>query len=118
MVQHEAQDDGGGFIPRETREALLLDAARARERALEKERRGEWGAAAGELSSAGRKLRECGIEDERLEEEADDLERMSERVAARGVNEADRKYLYQRAHDSSRGRAAAYRKISRRRDRR
>jgi hypothetical protein len=79
--------DGGPRVdPEVRREALRLDAARAR--SLEEERKGERGAAAGELQEAGRKLREGGI----------------------GVDRADMRH---RAYDRTRGREAARRRLSR-----
>jgi Ca-activated chloride channel family protein len=106
-------EEGARVDPEVRREMLLLDAADARERALEEERRGRWDAAAEALRRASRKLRTAGLDDERVQEEAEDLERMSVRAEAREMDEADRKYLYQRAYDSGRGRGSSHRTISR-----
>ena len=126
-------ESGGGIIHRETtlpvvldaeggarvdpevrRETLLLDAADAREQALERQDRGDYGGAAEVLREARMKLRESGFDDDaRLAEEAADLQGMADRVAEAPMSPADRKYMSQRAYDSSRARGASYRRISR-----
>jgi DNA-binding transcriptional regulator GbsR (MarR family) len=54
--------------------------------------------AARKLREAARALREHDGGDERMQEEAADLEAMAERYRHHRVEEADRKYMHQRAY--------------------
>jgi len=105
--------DRARVTPEIERETLLLGAADARERALEKQRDGDFASAAAVLDEAGERLRRSPLADDRIDEEARDLERLSHRLARGAMNAADRKYMHQRAYDAGRGRGASYRKISR-----
>jgi Ca-activated chloride channel homolog len=84
--------------PAVRRELLLLDAACARSDALA-------AAGAGDLATAEERLRHsadriiaAAAADPALAEEAADLVLLADRFAAREIDEADRKYLYQRAY--------------------
>jgi Ca-activated chloride channel homolog len=88
--------------PEVRRELLLIGAGKAREEALEAERRGDFDGGAGKLREAARALREHDAGDERMQEEAADLEAMAERYRHHRVEEADRKYMHQRAYAASR----------------
>lgn len=105
--------DGARVTPEVERETLLLDAADARERALERQQDGDYASAVNVLDEAGERLRRSPQADDRILEEAEDLERLSHRLAGGAMDAADRKYMYQRAYDAGRGRGASYRKISR-----
>lgn len=108
-------EDGARVDAEVRREALLLDAAEARDEALQRKARGDYDGAAVVLGDAGRALREAGLADDHVLEEAEDLVMMAKRVAEAPMDAADQKYLNQRAYDLKRSRSAAYRKISRNR---
>jgi Ca-activated chloride channel homolog len=99
--------------PEVRRELLLIGAGKAREDALEAERRGDFDGGASKLREAARALREHGGGDERMKEEAADLEAMAERYRHRRVMEADRKYMHQRAYAATRDHARSVERIRR-----
>ena len=99
--------DGPRVEPVVRRELLLQEAARAREEALERQGQGDYGGAADALRRASSKLREAGIEDAEVAEEASDLEAMSLRVGEGVMADADAKYLFQRAYDVRRSKLEA-----------
>lgn len=96
------------------REILLVETSRARDEALQRERDGDTAGAAAVLRKAARAIEEQGFgEDERLGDEARDLEGMAE-LAERGPLEPrDRKYLHQRSHEAGRSKQEAYLRIRR-----
>lgn len=113
----EVSRAGGAHVdPEVRREVLLLQAARAREAALRARERGDDAGAAAMLRDLGASLAASPmcLEDLEVAEEAADLQQLADRAATHGVSEADAKYLFQRAHDASRGARSRSRLISRR----
>ncbi|MDP9178780.1 MAG: VWA domain-containing protein [Gemmatimonadota bacterium] len=108
-------DGAGGPEPEIERTQLLLDAARAREEARERGRRGDFDGAADllmEVNMACMAAPELGAV---VAEQAADLSAMADKYRARDVSSADEKYLYQRAYNARRGKAMYEEKISRQR---
>jgi Ca-activated chloride channel family protein len=97
---------GAHIEPEVRRELLLLEASRARRAALELRERGDFDGAAQALHAMRAKLDAFGVEDPHMLEEAEDLNTIAASFAAHTVSEADRKYMYQRAYNSSTGRRA------------
>lgn len=95
---------GGKVEPVVRREALLLEAARARDAALRARESGDWGGARVILEDAARRGRAMGLEDPEVAEEVEDLATLSRRFAAEALSEADVKYMKQRAYATSRSR--------------
>jgi Ca-activated chloride channel family protein len=96
--------EGGQVEPEVRKEVLLVEAARAREQALEARDRGDFASGHQLLRDAADKLRAQGLDDAALQEEAEDLEGMVDSFAARSVSMADIKYMKQRAYSSHRSR--------------
>jgi len=94
--------EGAHTNPAVRHELLLLGAGRAREEALEAERRGDLDGGRAALREAAERLRAHDGDDERLAEEAEDLEAMAARFEHRQVMESDRKYMHQRAYANRR----------------
>jgi Ca-activated chloride channel homolog len=90
--------------PEVRKELLLMAAAKARQDALACRERGDFDGAANVLHAASRRLRQAGLDDVNVAEQADDLAGMSASFAAHSVSDADRKYMHQRAYDAKRGR--------------
>jgi Ca-activated chloride channel family protein len=106
--------EGPRVDPEVRRELLLLETARAREEALERESRGDYQGAAMSLGAVARCIRESSFaDDERLSEEALDLGEMAAALGSAPMSAMDKKYLYQRAHEAARGKKEAYKKIAR-----
>ncbi|MFW6201034.1 MAG: vWA domain-containing protein [Gemmatimonadota bacterium] len=110
-------EEGGSVEPEVRREMLLLEAAKAREGALERRGRGDFDGAREVLDSTARTLNdllvaEDGADDE-LAEEIDDLRAMAKRFEEQSVTEADAKYLYQRTYARRTGRVRSADVISR-----
>jgi Ca-activated chloride channel homolog len=96
------------------REILLVETAGARDRALELELFEEFEAAAEVLRQAAAAIRAQGYEgEERLGDEARDLDSLARRVENGWMNAMDRKYMFQRSHEAARGKKQAFRKLSR-----
>jgi Ca-activated chloride channel family protein len=96
--------DGPVANPEVRRELLLLEAAKVRTEVLEDQRRGDYGAASDKLRTIADKLREAGIDDEQVREEAADLQLMADTAQATPIlASADVKYMQQRAYDSGLG---------------
>jgi Ca-activated chloride channel family protein len=109
--------EGGARVDAEVRrESLLLDAAAAREAALERYHRGDHEGSAGQLRDAGLFLREAGLAYDDVLEEAQDLSSLAAQLEARPMSRADEKYLEQRAYDLNRSRREASKRISRQRE--
>ena len=106
-------DRAGRREPEVRREMLLLDAARAREAALEARSRGDYAAGSAALSAAAPMLASLAGDDLALREEAADLETMAARFAAEEVSAADAKYLGQRAYNTHRRKEAYGEKLRR-----
>jgi Ca-activated chloride channel homolog len=110
-------DAAGKAEPEVRREMVLLEAARAREAALEAGSRGDYAAGSAVLAAAVPMLRAvAGCDNDLvLREEATDLEAMAAQFEAQQVSAADEKYLGQRAHNAYRKREAYQAKLARRR---
>jgi Ca-activated chloride channel family protein len=105
----------GTAEPEIERTRLLLDAAKARDEARERGRRGDFDGAAAmlrEMSVACMADPELG---ETVAEQAEDLLAMARKYESRDVSSADEKYLYQRAYNARRGKQMYEEKISRQR---
>ncbi len=100
--------EGASVDPEVQRESLLQDAARAREQALEAHDLGDLQAASETLRSTVQRLRESGLEDPDLVEEAADLDMMASQAETADYSVSDLKYMKQRAYEASTGRS--YRK--------
>ncbi len=87
------------------REALLLDAADAREQALRARESGDYDAACSTLRASLDSLRSAGINDPAVQAEIDDLDALSAAPAASLASEDNRKYLFQTAYDRKSGRS-------------
>jgi Ca-activated chloride channel homolog len=104
--------------PEVRREILLLEAARAREEALQARATGELHEGGARLRSTAERLRAqaasaplaCRLE---LEEQAEDLAGMAERFEERSVSEADAKYLFQQSYGTIMSKKATSRVIRR-----
>jgi len=96
------------------REALLLDAAEARRKAMEAEGLGDFDGAKATLREVANRLSFALPGDEEVREQADDLALMADRLDHTGAfAAADVKYMEQRSYDLMRSKRAAYEKISR-----
>lgn len=103
--------------PEVRREMLLQEAARARDDARHSRQEGDFEGARQRLADCAVMLRAHGPADAQLAEEAEDLETMAERFAAREVSEADAKYLFQRSYATSSGKLQAMEMIKRKKER-
>lgn len=108
---------GAGVVdPEVRRELLVMEAARAREEAVELSRRGDDGGAADILRSSARALHEAApVYGAPFREQATDLEELASRLESNVFSAADAKYSAQRAYNARRGKHAYEEKISRRR---
>jgi Ca-activated chloride channel homolog len=108
--------EGPVVVEEVRREILLVETARARDAALELERRGGYVEAAELLRQAAAAILARGFAtDERLGDEARDLERMALQLERGALREMDRKYMYQRSHEAGRSKKMAFSKIRRER---
>ena len=106
--------EGARVEPEVRREMLLLETARAREEALERERQGDHRGAAASLQTAAHQIRTSYYADDaRLANEAADLEVLADSAFLAPMSAMDKKYLFQRAHEAGRGRREAYKKVDR-----
>jgi Ca-activated chloride channel family protein len=104
----------GAQEPEVRREVLLMEAARAREEAVELQRRGDTQGAASVLSTAAMRLLEGPpAYAEALREQAEDLSALAARVREDAFTAADEKYAAQRAYNARRGKAVYEQKLSR-----
>jgi hypothetical protein len=93
---------------------LLLETARAREEALERERRGDHRGAAAALHAAAQEIRTSYYaDDSRLADEAADMEVLADASFAAPLSVMDKKYLYQRAHEAARSKKEGYKRFER-----
>lgn len=99
-------EEGGKAEPEVRKEILLVEAARRRQEALEARERGDFGAAAVSLR-AYRSVAEAHLGDADVAEELHDLERMALSFDDHAVNQADVKYLKQRAYSGHRSRRSS-----------
>jgi Ca-activated chloride channel family protein len=93
--------------PEVRREMLLLEAARAREDALEDRARQAYEAGARKLRRVAEKLAPYAASDDELRDEVDDLRDLAERFDVEQVSTADAKYMYQRAYSRGQSKRAA-----------
>ncbi len=105
--------DGPRIDPEVRKEMLYLDAARAREQAIEHYRAGDAPAAASALHASFACFAASPYTDAGLEEEQQDLQEMAQQFASLEVGERDAKYLYQRAHNARVAQSAKSSLISR-----
>jgi Ca-activated chloride channel family protein len=96
--------EGGKAEPEVRKEILLVEAARRRQEALDARDRGDYLAAVPLLRSYRHLVERSGIQDDAVDEEVRDLERMVQSFASRQVSEADVKYMKQRAYSRHRSR--------------
>ena len=103
--------------PEVRREMLLIETARVREQALERERVGDYRGAKEALHGiAYDVLSSPYASDARLRDEAEDLQAMADLVSpAAPMSAEDKKYLFQRAYESARSKSEGYKKINRKR---
>ncbi len=92
--------------PEVRRELLLLEAARAREEALQDRSDGAFEDGARKLRGIAEKLSSMAAGDPELTDEVDDLRVMADRFDESRVSEADAKYMYQRAYSSAQSKRA------------
>lgn len=109
-----ALDGRGRAEPEVRRELLVMDAARAREDALERHRGGDAEGAARVLRAAAATLAAAPPDaDGTVAEQARDLAALAEKLAADTFSAADEKYAAQRAYNVRRGRGLYERKLTR-----
>ena len=105
--------EGGYTEPVVRKEMLHLQAAEAREKALEDWRQGEYGRAQQTLRSVGLGIMNAPWADDELREEAADLDLMAERSVPHVASEADRKYMHHRAEWTRKSKRMAAERVSR-----
>ena len=108
--------EGGKVDPQVRKEILLLEAARARDEALEAQRRGDY---AGGTETLGRAVRELGsspYQDGEIAEELRDLGTMQALFQQGLVDTTDVKYMKQRAREATRSRHLSKERIRRTRE--
>lgn len=105
--------DGGRAVPEVRKEVLLLEAARLREQALRAREHGDGSYTARLLPDWHDRVREAGAFDAEMEEELDDLQRLSARLQESAPDATDIKYAKQRAHLRQRSRSASLRHVRR-----
>ncbi|MEX2473509.1 MAG: VWA domain-containing protein [Gemmatimonadota bacterium] len=105
--------DGGKVEPEVRKEVLLLEAARAREEALDAERRGDYRTGSEALRRAVCDLGTSTYSDAETREELRDLEAMEMRFREGQVDGTDVKYMKQRALEARRSRHLAKERIRR-----
>jgi Ca-activated chloride channel family protein len=104
----------GGQVDSEVRkEILLLEAARARDEALEARGRGDFASGRAKLALAARKLRTSGLDDGVVREELADLDATAQRFEEESVSMADIKYMKQRAYSTHRSREESKKRFRR-----
>ncbi len=106
-------EQGGRVVPEVRREALLLEAARAREAALRARDEGDYRGAQVILEDTARRGRALGLSDAEVDEELNDLVVMSEAFRLREIDQGDVKYMKQRAYASSRSRRESLKRFRR-----
>lgn len=105
--------EGGKVEPQVRKEVLLLEAARAREEALDAQRRGDYGGGTASLRRAVHELGTSAYQDAEIAEELRDLEAMGQQFAHGSVDGTDVKYLKQRAREAALGRHLGKERIRR-----
>ena len=105
--------EGGYTEPNVRKEMLHLQAAEAREQALEDWQQGEYGRAQQNLRSVGMSILNAPWADAELREEAADLDLMADRSIEYVASEADRKYMHHRAQWATHSKRKAAGRVSR-----
>ena len=104
----------GGLVEEEVRRELtLLEAAKAREAALEARTAEEFQAARASLRAMSSRVRGFDPDDDYLAEEADDLDEMAIGLESNELRAVDRKYMAYRSRHAHRGRKSAMDSLSR-----
>ncbi len=97
--------------PEVRREALLLEAARAREDALEDRARGAFDQGARTLRHIAEKLAPSAPDDPQIQDEIDDLHDLARKFDDEQVTLADAKWMYQRAYGSAQSKRATMERV-------
>ena len=105
--------DGGQVHPEVRREALLLDAADAREKALDARERGDLAGGAEALRDAIERLEANPEAGDAVREELEELRALEAAYRRRELREEDVKYAKQRVYDTSRSRDSSKQRIRR-----
>jgi Ca-activated chloride channel homolog len=92
---------------------VLLDAARARQEAMDRADRGDYGGAAHVLRESARNFRHSSVADAEVMREANELASMAVTLDDRAYGSTDRKYMKQMTYDAKRGRRKASERIRR-----
>jgi Ca-activated chloride channel homolog len=93
--------------PEVRKELIILEAARAREEALEDRARGVCGEGARRLRGVAERMKPYAATDAAIRDEMHDLRDLASRFEAEDVSAADAKWMYQRAYSVSRSKRAA-----------
>lgn len=107
---------GGKVEPEVRREALLLEAAKAREEALEDSHRGDYEAGRRKLRDVVERLEAHDMDDPTLREEIEDLKMTEGLFRAREVHSDDVKYMKQRSYLSTVSRPSMKERLRRTKD--
>lgn len=95
----------GGKVEHQVRkEALLLEAAKVREKALEDQARGDYEAGRDKLSAVRERLRAYGTDDPVVQEELEDLQMTADLFEGEALSVSDVKYMKQRSYSTVRSR--------------
>lgn len=95
-------EDGPITNPEVRRELLLLEVAKLRTEVVADQQRGDYAEASRKLKEMSARLREAGMDDQAIGEEAADLEGMASHLDQRTWSLAETKYMAQRSYDASR----------------
>ncbi len=100
--------------PEVRREMLLIEAARARDEALERRDRGDWEGARGVVMEMSARLSAAPVSyGAELAEQAEDLNAMAARLEPEVFAASDAKYMAQRSYNARRGKGMYEEKLSR-----
>jgi Ca-activated chloride channel family protein len=97
-------EEGGKVDPVVRKEILLIEAAEAREKALEAQRRGDYRGGSAMLRESMRSLREMAEHDPQVAEELRDLASTAELYDSEQLSVSDIKYMKQRSYSTHRSR--------------
>jgi Ca-activated chloride channel family protein len=107
------QRSGAAVVnPQVRRELLILEAARAREEALQDRARGEFHEGASKLRHVAETLAAHADSDDEIRDEVEDLRDMAERFDEEQVTARDAKWMYQRAYSSAQSKRATLERIA------
>jgi hypothetical protein len=96
------QRSGAAVVnPQVRRELLILEAARAREAALDDRARGEFHEGASKLRHVAERLAAYADSDDELRDEMEDLRDLTGRFDEEQVTMRDAKWMYQRAYSAA-----------------